>query len=50
MTNQVSNRGWTAIEVSTARADEMVSPDERQQTEAAVAGDPTGCLDLVGIG
>ncbi len=50
MTNKGSNRGWATIEVSTARTDEMLAPNERQQTEAVVAGDPTCCLDPVGIG
>jgi len=46
MTNQVSYRGWTAIEVSTARTDEMLTPDERQQIEAAVASDPIARLEV----
>lgn len=50
MTNKGSDRGWAAIRVATTRADEMPVPDERQQIEAVVVGDPTRCLDPVGIG
>jgi len=46
MTNQGSNRGWAAIEVSATRADRMLAPDERQQIEAAVAGDPIARLEV----
>jgi len=46
MTNQRSNRGWAAIEVSTTRADQMLSPEERQQIEAVVAGDPIARLEV----
>ncbi len=46
MTNNVSTRGWAAIKVSTTRAEEMLATDERQQIEAAVAGDPLARLEV----
>ncbi len=46
MTNNLSNRRWAAIKVSTARAEEMLAPDERQQIEAVVAGDPIARLEV----
>ncbi len=46
MTNKGSDRGWAAIKVSTTRPEEMLAPDERQQIEAAVAGDPLARLEV----
>ncbi len=46
MTNNVSNRGWAGIRVSTTRVDQMLGPEERQQIEAVVAGDPLARLEV----